>query len=336
MDQIRLNTLIDKLADNTINEQELQELLYTIQHTSEADPLLDQALQRLQELPVFPHLVDSDRAKATYASIKSDKRFIHAKQSGWPIPAIAAACIALCIISSLAIFYFDASREASPVIQETLAQQSWSVPLGKREQVTLPDGSLVWINAGSTLSIPSSYNEKVREVYLTGEAYFDVKANKARPFLVKTGTLTTKVLGTAFNINTFDPNKIAFTVQNGKVAVQHQQEDLSVLTGNQQLLYNPKTKSKQLLSVNALDAIGWTHNKLKFDDTSLEEAGKILARWTNKTFIYRNASIKTCHFTVSFHEGESLEEMLTVISALNNFSYEIKGNTVYLDGRGCE
>lgn len=336
MDQIRLNTLIDKLADNTINEQELQELLHTIQYSREADPLLDQALQRLQELPVFPHLVDADRAKSTYERITSDKRFIQGKPSRWSVPTIAAACIALFIITSLAIFYLNTSREASHVIQGTLAKQSWSAPLGKREQITLPDGSSVWINAGSTLNISSSYNKKLREVYLVGEAYFDVKADKARPFLVKTGTLTTKVLGTAFNINAFDPNKIAFTVQNGKVAVQHQQEDLSVLTGNQQLLYNLKTKSKQLLSVNALDAIGWTQNKLKFNDVTLEEAGEIIGRWTNKAFVYQRASIKNCRFTVSFHEGESLEEMLSVISALNNFSYEIKKDAVYLDGHGCE
>lgn len=334
MDQLRLHELINKLADNTISEYEFRELMLIIKDDPAAHSILDKALQQLQDRPIYKHLINKERADASYKTITTDKRFTTSKRSGRLRLLAVASTIVLLIASSMILYlnkYF-----ANPNTNKKAASMSWSVPFGQQRKIKLPDGTQVWMNAGSRLRIVSEYNKTARAVFLSGEAYFDVQTDKDKPFMVKAGTVTTKVLGTAFNINTFNPEQISITVQKGKVSVLSKQENLSILTENQQLVYNSNTKIKSLSTVSAGDAIGWIHRQLKFDNVRLEEAGETLQRWTNKTIIYQNNAIKDCRFTVSFHEDENLTEMLQVISRLNNIKYVLKGDTIYFNGSGCE
>ncbi|HWV72122.1 MAG TPA: FecR domain-containing protein [Pseudosphingobacterium sp.] len=334
MDQQRLNELFNKLADNTISETELRELMLAIKDDSIPNLLVDKALQQLQDRPIYKHLINSKRAETSYRAILSDRRFIKSKKTK-KFRFIAVASTIVLIIASSIIFYLS-NYSSNALTDKNPVDISWSVPFGKQRQIKLSDGTRVWLNAGSRLRIFPDYNKADRKVILYGEAYFDVHTDSNKPFTVKTGTLTTRVLGTAFNVNTFHPEEISITVEKGKVSVQSKQETLSILTENQQIVYNANTKIKNLSTVNAKDAIGWIHRQLKFSNVRLEEAGKTLQRWSNKTIIYQNDAIKDCRFTVSFHEGENLTEMLQVISTLNNLKYELKGDTIYFNGNGCE
>lgn len=331
MEQARLQELLEKLADNRITAEELTILMQAIR-TDARGKELDSILEQFQELPVIPHLDDQEQADKSYQKIISDKRFKESSKQKKTYLGWVAACIALLLIGTLLLY--GPSMQHKP-FRSTLAT-TWTAPLGEQRQIELPDGTSVWLNAGSKLHIAGDYNARDRRVLLTGEAYFDVQSDKQKPFMVETGPLVTKVLGTAFNINTFDAEHIAVTVQKGSIAVQKQAETISLLRKNQQLVYNIHTNDKQLHEVKAHAIIAWIHQRLRFDNVSMANAGKTLERWSNKTFIYRNKAIRDCHFTVSFHEGENLREMLNVISALNNFKYEIKNDTVYFDGDGCE
>ncbi|MGK9117568.1 FecR family protein [Olivibacter jilunii] len=331
MDQTRLRELLEKLASDRITAEELHRLMQAIQDDTYTEEL-DQALRRFQDLPIVPHLDDQEQSLKSYQRIISDKRFLQARKQKRLYLTWVAASLALILVGALLYQRLSSPREHLRNAFTT----TWTAPLGEQRQIELPDGTSVWLNAGSRLDIPRNYNDNDRRVVLAGEAYFDVQSNKQKPFTVETGSLITKVLGTAFNINSFDASHIAVTVRQGKIAVQHEAETVSLLTANQQLIYNVHTNHKQVRNVNATAMIAWIHQRLRFDNISMADAGKALERWSNKTFIYRNDAIRGCHFTVSFHEGENLREMLNVISALNNFKYEIKNDTVYLDGNGCE
>lgn len=333
MEQARLQELLEKLANNRITATELDILMQAIQDEAHYDKL-DQVLGQFQHIPNDRYVDNRERSIRTYQQIISDQRFVKSRRQKRIYLTVAAASIVMTAISLIIVLFYTSSLKKKDSKREFTT--TWTAPLGKQRQIVLSDGTSVWLNAGSKLGIATDFNQTDRRVSLVGEAYFNVRTDQQKPFSVITGSLTTSVLGTIFNINSFDAKKVTITVAQGKIAVQRKAETLSLLTENQQLLYNVHTGIKKLKEVKAVDFTAWIHQRLRFNNVSMAEAGKSLERWSNKTFVYRNPAIRACHFTVSFHKGEDLKQMLNVICALNDFKYEIKSDTVYLDGKGCQ
>jgi ferric-dicitrate binding protein FerR (iron transport regulator) len=212
-----------------------------------------------------------------------------------------------------------------------------TVPANQKRQLTLPDGSRVWVNAGSELKYPERFEGKTREVYLTGEAYFDVKHDASKKFIIHTGKVVTTVLGTAFNIKE-DKNKetIVVTVTRGKVKVANGSQELGVITPNQQISLNLTTNKSVKAEVNASEAVAWQETELHFDDVTFAEVADKLQQRFNVEIRFANDRLKTCRFTGTAANGEKLEKILKVICAFNNATYEKQSDgSILISGRGC-
>lgn len=227
---------------------------------------------------------------------------------------LAAAASLLALISFAAWKY---TQPANTIKENTVAIS----------KITLPDGSTVLLNKQSKISY--SFN-KEREVFLTGEAFFDVKKDQ-RPFSVHTGKITTHVLGTSFNIKT-TPNSevVEITVVQGKVAVTEQHKDLAVLLPDQRLSYNEPAHQVEKSNANAKLAVLWKEEDLKFENLPIQEVVPMLENRYGVQIKMASPNIKENHFTAYFLNTSSLTQVLNVITQLNNLSWTKQGDSIYI------
>jgi transmembrane sensor len=214
---------------------------------------------------------------------------------------------------------------------------SLSVPGNGKKAITLADGSFVNVNAGSQLRYPKTFNGKTREVYLSGEAYFDIHHETGRPFIIHTGKVITTVLGTAFNIKEDKlTHAVTVTVTRGKVSVSNGSRLLGVLTPNQQIRFNAANNQAIQQTVDAQQAIAWQKIDLKFEDITLADAAKQLEQHFHVKITFSNEKIKDCRFTGSTLNGEKLEQVLSAICSFNQATYQKKTDgSIVIDGPGC-
>jgi ferric-dicitrate binding protein FerR (iron transport regulator) len=148
----------------------------------------------------------------------------------------------------------------------------------QRQLINLPDGSTVILNQNSKLEYPPDFSSNTRDVYLNGEAFFDIKHNPSKPFIVHTGSISTKVLGTAFNIHAYRSQKfVEVTVTRGKVEVKSNEKLLGVLQKNEQLIFNIASEVYAKKTVSTEPVIAWRKNELYFDDITFAEAALVLS-----------------------------------------------------------
>jgi len=203
--------------------------------------------------------------------------------------------------------------------------------------ITLPDGSKVVLHAGSHLEYPLAFNGDVREVTLSGEAYFDIKQNTSSSFVINTGRVKTTVLGTAFNIKAYPgSNEIVVSVTKGKVKVEDGPKMLAVLNPDQQIVYNTVAATLAQRQVNALGEISWTRNDMVFESIPFETIAAIIGKRYHVNIQFNNEALKQCLVRASFSGTESLEEVLNVLCTVRNATYTIEDEErIIIDGKGC-
>ncbi|MCK8523304.1 FecR domain-containing protein [Aquimarina sp. D1M17] len=210
-----------------------------------------------------------------------------------------------------------------------------SIPKGKLFQLTLSDGTKVWLNAASSLKFPREFNgtSENRLVHLKGEAFFDVTTNKQQPFIVKTGMLDVEVLGTQFNVSSYeDDATIKTTLVEGSVAVTNTDANIDKLklTPNHQAIYR---KDKKVLDHKKVDPslfTSWMHKKIILHNESFVEVYKRIERTYDVEIISFNEKLNNTHFTGEF-DIENVEEILNVFSKTIDFKYEIKDKKITIN-----
>jgi transmembrane sensor len=238
------------------------------------------------------------------------------KANIWVKWAVAASVLLLTFASFI---IFRMQHAVEPAALVTIKQPA--VKLNKLVQ--LPDGSTVILSAQSKIDYPTTFDGHLkREVYLVGQAFFDIKHNPDKPFIVHTGEVETIVLGTAFNITAWPQEKdISVTVTRGKVKVGNQQSTLATLTPNQQLIYNQEKKQSQQTQVNAEKIVAWKAQDLFFDDVTLANAAHLLEERYNISILIPNDRLKHKRFTSTLGASESLESILKGMAEFNNATY---------------
>jgi len=227
-----------------------------------------------------------------------------------------------------------------PLLEKRMLSQdltSLSIPDHEKKQITLADGTQVWLNAGSELKYPKEFNGKTREIYLSGEAYFDVKHDAAKPFLIHTGKVLTTVLGTAFNIKE-DQNKhtLEVTVTRGKVSVADDGKVLSILTSNQQVSLDMISRKPIEKTIDAQTVIAWRDENILFDDITLADAAIQLEQHFHVKITFNNDKLKRCRFSGATLKGDQLNKILDVITDFNNATWETKSSGhIVIYGEGC-
>lgn len=202
-----------------------------------------------------------------------------------------------------------------------------STTRGQEYQLTLPDGTQVWLNSASSLKYPSTFAAAgSREVELKGEAYFEVAKDKVHPFLVTTEKQEVEVLGTHFNINAYDddPN-IRTTLLEGSVKVTEGTQ-LKVLKPGQQAVSNGNT-----IRVNEVDtegAVAWKNGYFDFNEENLENIMNKIARWYDVEVVYKDPELKTQTFTGNISKFSTVSKVLKKLALSNIVHFNIEGRTI--------
>jgi len=213
------------------------------------------------------------------------------------------------------------------------------VPASKgKKYIRLQDGSTVLLNEESRLEYPDTFSGGTREVTLVGEAYFDIRHDALRPFIVHTGKISTTVLGTAFDIRAY-PNQpeITVTVTRGKVKVGDGKKTFGFITPNERIAVNTGNNTWKHEKADAEQLLQWKEQYLVLDNLSLEEAAILIGNKYHVTISFSNESLKQCRINATFLNNESLEQVLTVVAGVVNATYTIQPNDqVIMTGKGCQ
>lgn len=205
------------------------------------------------------------------------------------------------------------------------------VPLGGEYCVRLSDGTQVWMNSGSELKFPVTFNNDLREVELSGEAYFKV-TKSLTPFVVRTSEMDIWVLGTSFNVSDYREDRyITTTLTEGKIKVTiPRQEQVYEMRPGYVLSCEKGTDHIELKECDPDLYTSWINGKFKFRDMRLEDIMIKLTRWYNCEFFYQNPDLKELRFSGAAEKDRPVNYLLEMIETVTNVHFEINGQTVIL------
>ncbi|MDR0765607.1 MAG: FecR domain-containing protein [Odoribacteraceae bacterium] len=204
------------------------------------------------------------------------------------------------------------------------------VPPGGEYILVLADGTRVFLNSSSRLTFSFSLAGDRREVELQGEAYFEVRADVARPFVVKAGEVTVEALGTSFNVNAGTTRRVvAMTLESGRVRVTAG-EDSREATPGEQVLYDRQTGTLAARAVETELYTSWKDGYYLFRETPLEEIMETLSGWYNVNVIYMDERVKTTRFTGRLQRAGDIRYLLDRFAETGAISTSVEGNDVMI------
>lgn len=201
-----------------------------------------------------------------------------------------------------------------------------STPTGGQYNIILADGTKVYLNAVSSIKYPTQFNGDKRIVELEGEAYFEVAKNKSKPFIVKSDNQSIEVLGTHFNVHSYNNESvIKTTLLEGSVAVTYKNQK-SILKPGQQSDVSDSFSKIKVREVDTEEAVAWKNGRFKFDNADLKNVMRQLERWYGIKVEYRG-DVSDVRFNGGTFRNKNLSEVLKVLE-LSNIKFKIEGKTV--------
>ncbi len=227
-----------------------------------------------------------------------------------------------------------ASEKSSEAPKEIIYNELIT-PRGGSYNLKLADGSEVWLNAGSKLKFPVAFIDSTRQVFLEGEAYFKV-AHNGKPFVVNSGNLDVRVLGTSFNISAYaDDKEIKTTLVEGKVQIDYANSDNTtnvsrILTPNKQAVISKSDTDIEITEVNTSQYTSWMLGKIEFENEPLNEVMKRLARWYDFKYEFKNNKAQEFHFSARIDNTESISNILEMLEMTTDVKFEVRNNTIVI------
>lgn len=344
-------SLIVKYLKKEINDKDL----FSLNEWLKADVKNLNEFHEIKDSWIFSNSSDDNEVeealerfnKKVEPSIKITK-----KQNGHWFYKVAS--IALLLISSFFIYlYLNSNYKDNQPTVSTSQMNTVEIPIGEKGQVTLSDGTKVWLNSGSKLTYPPLFTES-REVTFEGEAYFDVATNKQIPFYVRTADITVKVTGTEFNIKSYpEEETVTTTLIEGIVEILDNDKGVSQvsLKPNEVATFNKEKRSFVLEEIKKEQALSgqkintkkiheitpsvesitsWKENHLVFENETLQEMVKKMERWFGVNFIL-NMEESNERYSGKFVYNESIEQVLYVLSRTTPIKYKIEKNNVTIN-----
>ena len=201
------------------------------------------------------------------------------------------------------------------------------VPRGGEYTVTLSDGTVVYLNSGSELRYPVAFGAERRDVFLSGEGYFEVAKDAERPFFVNVDKLKIRVYGTSFNVNAYNIANVETVLIEGKIGIQGNNAEYTVKPG-QLALYNREKGTMEIRDVDVRPYVAWKEHEFMFDNESLEEIMNTLSLWYDVDVFFQTASLKQLHFTGHLGRYEEVSHILDAISGVTQVKFSVKGRTI--------
>ena len=273
---------------------------------------------------------DKDKAFENFRNrVESQKEIQSTSRRGFSLSALwrYAAVVAI-IIAVGCISYWQGEVN----VKDTFADISVEAPLGSKTKLYLPDGTLVWLNAGSRMTYSQGFGVDNRKVELEGEGYFEVKRNEKIPFFVKTKDLQLQVLGTKFNFRDYpEDHEGVVSLLEGKVGLNNllREEKEAVLSPDERAVLNKANGLLTVESVTASNASQWTDGYLFFDEELLPDIAKELERSYNVKIHIANDSLKTFRFYGNFVRREqNIQEVLEALASTEKMQYKIEERNI--------
>lgn len=200
-----------------------------------------------------------------------------------------------------------------------------STPRGGEYQLRLPDGSLVRLNAASSIRFPTSFSQEKRIVTITGEAYFEIAEDAQRPFVVRKGDMEIQVLGTSFDVNAYDDEPaIKVTLLEGKVRVASGPDQSAILRPGQQARIGRDIAVASDVSID--EAVAWKNGKFRFNVTGIQEVMRQIARWYDVEVEYKGNT--TTRFWGSISRHVSIDKVLHMLEETGGVKFRVEGKTI--------
>lgn len=265
-----------------------------------------------------------------------------------------AASVLIILIASLFFYSSQKSKSTIPPTDDLRGLAAVTTKFGSRTNIELPDGSKVWLNSGSRITYDKQFGKDIREVVLSGEAYFDVVRNPEKPFIIHTSSMDIKVLGTQFNVKSYANDKISeASLIRGSIEVSLKRR------GSEKILLKPNEKIvvmndrlvkentfapvknnpvEQIMAIQKLNydekdstiiETSWVDNKLSFQNESFEDIAIRMERWYGIPVLFEEDSLKTEHFTGTF-TNETIQQALEALQITISFKYHIKDNRIII------
>ena len=354
-----LEALLDLYLNHQLNREQQKELSDRINQDQDQEYATAWFYRLWDEI----HLEKPDRKSReafselkSKLSLKDDRvRFgnysIGSSRAGTKTIIRHAAVFLLAFGAAWLVFHL----KKAPLSPRSSAVNEITIPNGSKGYLTLKDGTQIWLNCGSRLSYNDFSDDPTREVFLEGEAFFDVTGDKKRPFIVNTSYLKLMVLGTRFNVKSYPSEKTTETILvSGKVQIE---EVNSTTTGKQSIMLKPNQKAtfystsgklmldekaanvpanmkipvhqKIIETVNPELYTSWKDEKLIFNNERLESLVIKLERWYNVNITLKDTLLKDFRYTGKF-EKENIEQALKALKLATPLEYRIDKNNVTL------
>ncbi len=360
MQRSRLIELLAKKKSGGISLKEQFELSKWLQE-NEDDRYLASQIDELFGLEYGPERTEDER-KGSEKSWDRIMKAMHPESSKLPsqpeqpriftwrrfLSLSVASVILLCVAGTGSYYWLSARKEART------SQNIVGTEKGSRSKLTLPDGSRVWLNGDSRITYGASFGKNNRELTLTGEAYFDVVKDPNHPMIIKTATVTIRVLGTTFNVRAYpDEKTTATTLVQGKVqvSVNHKKELNYVLLPDEKLIVQNEsgqpaafhdkhpneeeileniTKIKIVKTDTIPSEAQWTRNKLVFANQPLHEVANILSRWYGVVVIVQGGDDMMARKYTGIFENQNIQSVMESLQVAGGFTYKMKNDTILI------
>lgn len=288
------------------------------------------------KLKPSPVIVDIDEAwkKLSYRieARENDHKVIPIDRTRkTPVRMLLRVAAVIIPIALLSVLYFWQSGKVKYI--DIIASQNII-------QDSLPDGTVVSVNANSKLTYPERFKGSRREVVLEGEAYFDVAHNKTKPFIIQTGDAHIKVLGTSFNVNAYkENNEIEVFVKEGSVllyGIDHTSGDTNsvILAAGEKGIFDKLTQKVRKIQENGVNDLYWKTKTLIFSKTELSMVIETLRKFYGVEIILNNKDLYYCRLSATFI-NQPIDNIIDIIAKSFNLTITKNGTTYNLDGKGC-
>lgn len=307
--------VLERIAD-TMDDKDVNESLSSLWAQSDSASMdegeISAAYERLR-------ITNGEKKKSKYLKLFTWQR-------------IAAVIIPLVMLVVFGKLYVQISDELKA--SQVVAMLQEHTVSDECKTIALADGTQVRLNQSSVLLYPEKFVGKERKVFLTGEAFFDIKHDGRHPFHVSTPYFDITDLGTSFSVSSYATDvEVSTTLKTGKIELKIVGEDkVYSMKPNDQLVYNVKTKAVDLRQVtDEDDGLNWRNKQISLDDVTLAEAARIMGDVYGVKFVFRSSRYRNTKITVHFNRGESLKKALAIVGNLvPGLEYELMKDKVII------
>lgn len=327
MDKIEIQYLIKKSFDNSISNSDKERLSLWVLESLENEKKFNEYTESLHEKGL---LALSDEFDVEYSLFLIKRRIKKAKNKTKAFFYLKYAAVVIPFLFLLGLSYNNFfTTEPALVSNQEIVFKEVSSGYGSYAKLLLPDSSVVWLNSGSTISYPESFDLlKERRVSLNGEAYFEVTKNREKPFIVDTKKVDVKVYGTEFNVNSYNEySTMNVALIEGKVSILDghvaNQKELAILRSSDVIEFNTiENKLYRSIDLNIKKYSAWRDGYLLFSATPLNQVIQRLEKWYNVEISIEDENLKAYEFTATFKE-EPLTNILDLLCLSSHMEYKV-------------